>query len=214
MHHIDNDIVDLKTPEAFGKAANTRFIERVLNPEEQRLLYNSDHPDTIVWALWAAKETAFKAVNKSAPDITSAPRRYPVRFDSEKTSGILSGIVDTPHGIVPVKTFITKAYVHCIGTTGPAISLESILYGMDEIHPEIIPGAASISDQESLSVRRLAKKHMASCLRLKEQDIQIIRHKTKNRIHPPKVYIKGHAENIDISLSHDGWFIAYSFLTD
>lgn len=225
LSHVGNDIVDLKTPEAIGKSADTRFIERVLTPCEQRMIHHSEHPDTLVWALWAAKETAFKAISKSAPDVTSAPRRYPVRylvrslvkFDSDKISSTLCGVVDTPRGNVPVKTFITEEYVHCIGIAGSANSLESIAYGMDRISMDktntgIIPGSESISEQESLAVRRLAKKDIASYLQLKEQDIQIIRHKTQNRLNPPMVYSKGKMNNMEISLSHDGRFAAYAFI--
>ena len=221
MIHVGNDIVDLKTPEAMGKSEDIRFIKRVLTPYEQQMVQHSEHPDTLIWALWAAKETAFKAISKSAPDVSSAPRRYPVqnlvKFDSDKISSTLCGVVDSPHGSVTVKAFITEEYVHCIGVAGSANSLESIAYGMDRISMDktntgIIPGSESISKQESLAVRRLAKKDIASYLQLKEQDIQIIRHKTQNRLNPPKVYTKGKTKNMEISLSHDGRFAAYAFI--
>jgi phosphopantetheinyl transferase (holo-ACP synthase) len=224
---VGNDIVDLKTPEAMGKSADTRFINRVLTPCEQRMIRHSEHPDTLVWALWAAKETAFKAIRKSSPDVTSAPRRYPVRylvrylvkFNSDKISSSLYGVVDTLHGNVPVKMFITEEYVHCIGIAGPANRLESITYGMDRIRMDqrntrIMPGSESVSKQESAAVRRLAKKDIASSLQLKEQDIQIVRHKTHNRLNPPMVYAKGRMKNMEISLSHDGRFAAYAYLAD
>jgi phosphopantetheinyl transferase (holo-ACP synthase) len=218
---VGNDIVDLKTTEAMGKSADTRFTKRVLTPYEQRMIHHSEHPDTLVWALWAAKETAFKAISKSAPDVTSAPRRYPVKylmqFDSCRISSTLYGVVVTPCGSVPVKTFITEEYLHCIGIAGSANRLESITYGMDRISMDktntgIIPGSESISEQESLAVRRLAKKNIASYLQLKEQDIQIIRHKTQNRLNPPMVYANGKTNNMEISLSHDGRFAAYAFI--
>jgi len=214
LRHVGNDIVDLKTPEAMGKAADIRFVHRVLNPHEQRLVFNSGHPDTLLWALWAAKECAYKAVSKSAPDVSSAPRRYPVILDLEKIINSATGIVMTPHGIVPVKIFFNEEYVHCIGIDGPSNSLKSIVYGMDKISPEKIPEADSISEKESLTARKLAKKHIASCLQIKEQDIQIIRQKNHSGIYPPMIYAKGKMKNMEISLSHDGRFAAYAFWAD
>ncbi len=213
LSHIGNDIVDLKTPEAIGKATNQRFIQRVLNLYEQQAVFNSDHPDSLLWALWAAKESAYKAVSKSNPNVSSAPGRYPVILGPEKTINSATGRVMTPNGIVPVKIDFHEDYVHCIGIFGPAKSLESIVYGSKTINPDI-SGAESISEKESSAVRKLAKKGIASCLQINEQDIQIIRHKKHNRINPPVVYAKGRAKKMDVSLSHDGRFAAYAFLAD
>ncbi len=208
---MGNDIVDLKAPEAMGKAADIRFVQRVLNPDEQQSVLNSGHPDSFLWAFWAAKESAYKAVSKIYSDVSSAPRRYPVILDSVKINNIATGIVNTPHGAVPVKIFFNEEYVHCIGIIGDALSLKDIVYDTERINPEKIPGADSISEKESLFTRNLAKKNIASCLQIKEQDIQIIRHKNLNRINPPMIYVKGKKQNIDISLSHDGGFAAYAF---
>jgi len=215
LHHIGNDIVDLKTPEALGKAADTRFIERVLNPEEQRLVYNSDHPDTIVWALWAAKETAFKAVSKSHPNASSAPGRYPVILDPERINDSGTGMVMTQNGRVQVKIDFHDDYVHCIGIFSIAENLESIISRIGKINTDTSTAANdSISEKESSAVRRLAKKGIASWLQLNEQDIQIIRYNKDNRLYPPMVYAKGKATNMEISLSHDGRFAACAFFAN
>ncbi len=215
MSHIGNDIVDLNTPEAIGKSADTRFVRRVFNAHEQQAVFSSHHPDTLLWTLWAAKETAYKAVSKSEPDVSSAPGRYPVILDWEMIiDSSATGMVMSPQGVVQVKFDVHEDYVHCIGIFGPADNLESITFGMDEINPEDISIGNSISDKESAAVRILAKKGIASCLQLKEQDIKIIRHKTQNRINPPMVVVKGNAKNMEISLSHDGRFAAYAFLAD
>jgi len=215
LNHIGNDIVDLKTPEAKGKAADTRFIKRVLNLNEQRLVCNSDHPDTLVWALWAAKESAYKAASKSDPDVSSAPGRYPVILDSGAISHSVTGLVGTPLGSVPIKINFHDDYVHCIGIYGPANYLKSIISGISQINSGTIPDKAeSISENESSAVRRLAKMEIASYLYLKKQDIDIIRYKIKNKLTPPIVSAKGKTKNMEISLSHDGRFAAYAFLAD
>lgn len=210
MSHVGNDIVDLKAPEAMGKSEDIRFIKRVLTPCEQRMLHHSEHPDTLVWALWAAKETAFKAVSKSYPNISSAPGRYPVILDSKKSSHSSKGEVMTPNGSVEIRIDLHEDYIHCIGIFSLADNLDSIVSGIGEIDTNTLAGQMdSISEKESFAVRRLAKKGIASCLHVNEQDIQIIRHK---KAHPPTVLAKGKMKNMEISLSHDGRFAAYAFL--
>ena len=64
---IGNDVVDLRSDEAMGKAADQRFVRRVCAPAEQALL--ADLPTaaatTLLWQLWSAKEAAFKAAHKA-----------------------------------------------------------------------------------------------------------------------------------------------------
>ncbi|MBC2717323.1 MAG: 4'-phosphopantetheinyl transferase superfamily protein [Desulfobacteraceae bacterium] len=211
MIHVGNDIVDLKTPEAMGKATDIRFMQRVLNSDEQQVVLNSDHADSFLWAFWAAKESAYKAVSKSYPDVSSAPRRYPVRFDSGKVSSTLSGIVKTPHGTVPVKIFFNEDYVHCIGIDKCSEDLEKVVFGLKEIEPDTQPGSYSLPERESIMVRRLSKERIASLLGRNSNDIHIMRNKCSSGQGPPTVYYRGEKDNIDISLSHDGRFAAYAF---
>lgn len=219
MSHVGNDIVDLKTPEAMGKSSDIRFVQRILNPDEQKAVLSSDHADRFLWAFWAAKECAYKAVSKSFPEVSSAPRRYSVGFevgfevglDSEKVSGVLSGIVNTPHGIVPVRVDFHEDYVHCIGIDQCSDDLEKIVFGLKEIEPDKQPGSYSLSEHESIMVRRLAKERIVSLFGREPDDIHIRRNKTSNGQGPPTVYYRGKKDNIDISLSHDGRFAAYAF---
>lgn len=59
---LGNDIVDLR----IDADIHPRFLERVLHPDE-RLLYPGIAEDPLlVWTLWAAKESAFKAFRQSS----------------------------------------------------------------------------------------------------------------------------------------------------
>lgn len=211
MNFIGNDIVDLKTPEAMGKSADIRFVRRVLNASEQRLVFASDHPDLFLWALWAAKEAAFKAVSKAYPDVSSAPRRYLVAMDSKKIRDFVKGRVMTPCGSVRIKIDFHKNYVHCIAVLGAAENLEFIDYHIEEADANAPTEAGSVSKKESFTVRRLAIKNIAKSLRMNAQDIRIIRHQTGNKTHPPVVYVNGKRQGIALSLSHDGRFAACAF---
>ena len=118
MNPVGNDVVDLKAVGNVGKSGDTRFMRRVFTPDEQQAIYRSAHPDKLLWAFWAAKETAYKAAAKTDPDITSAPGRYPVFLDLEYGTGAMRGNVSTPGGPVAVKIRFHEEYVHCVGLGG------------------------------------------------------------------------------------------------
>ena len=207
----------MKTAEARGKANDTRFMRKILTTDEQQAVLNSDHPDGFLWAFWAAKETAYKAISKAHPDVTSAPRRYPVILDSKKVTNPLTGEVITPHGIVPIKITFHEDYVHCLGMAGRFQDLrnrdlDDIVFGSEEINPGEEPDSYSLSERESIMVRTVAKERIASCLVRNPDEIHIMRNKSSEKQGPPMVYFKGRKDNIDISLSHDGRFVAYAFM--
>lgn len=58
---LGNDIVDLK----IDSEIHPRFLERILHPEERTLYSGIEHDPWLIWTLWAAKESAFKAFRQS-----------------------------------------------------------------------------------------------------------------------------------------------------
>jgi len=78
---VGNDIVDLKEPDNCGKSGDERFIRRVFTPEERDRIVGAACPDQLLWAFWAAKEAAYKAVSRDNSSICSTPRRYSVILD-------------------------------------------------------------------------------------------------------------------------------------
>jgi phosphopantetheinyl transferase (holo-ACP synthase) len=183
-----------------------------LNHDEQQVVFVSARPDSILWALWAAKETAYKAVSKSIPDITSAPRYYPVTLDCGNRDAEAFGAVYTPVGVVPVKIFFHSDYVHCIGGTGCSRNLGEILCGLGEIGSDEEFFSYSLSERESLTARKLLKKRIASCLGQNPDDIHVLYENDSRGQGSPKVCFKGQKAPMDISLSHDGRYAAYAFL--
>jgi hypothetical protein len=214
LAHVGNDIVDLQTPEAIGKAGDSKFIQRVLRRDEQEFVFNSECPDSLLWTFWAAKETAYKAISKTYPDVSSAPRRYPVTLHDGGDLNSLFGGVDTPKGSVAVNISIYEDYIHCIGITDQGTGLDRIVWGAQKIDSDKKMETASLSARESAMARRLAKERIAECLNLNLDDIHILRNQFPCGNGPPFVYIKGKEGNIDLSLSHDGRFAAFAFLMD
>ena len=56
-----------------------------------------------------------------------------------------------------------------------------------------------------------AKKKIASHFQYNENKIDIIRSDTKSGNEPPIVYYDNKVTSIDLSLSHDGRYVAYAF---
>lgn len=200
-----------------GKSLNTRFINRVFTPDEQRQIVGSPDPETALWALWTGKETAYKIISKRY-SVSSSPRLYEVRLsrtdrperpDSCFSEGkALSGFVDTPHGACYIQVIITHDYVHCIGNSVSSEAMDSVIWRVDRIDPA--PGDKP--DFESTAVRKALKKHLSASCNKSTEDIEIRRAKGPRGLGPPFAYINGRQSDIDISLSHDGRFTAYAFV--
>ena len=206
--------MDLSDPQARGKSRDTRFIDRVFSEDERQQILNCSEPDFLLWSLWAGKETAYKAVRKSYSEAISVPRRYGVKLN-DPDDGIIrkvpfiSGIVETPYDPVSIRIFINEDYVHCIGITGELEAINSATRGVHKTSQG--NGFHFSTDSPSLKVRQLAKKAISSYLDQDIENIDIRRFRGSCGLGPPTVFIKGKAEMVDISLSHDGNFIAYAF---
>jgi hypothetical protein len=210
---IGNDIVDLSDPQGLGKSRDTRFINRVFSADEKQQILNCSEPDLLLWSLWAGKETAYKAVRKSHFEAISVPRRYGVKLNNTygiiRKAPFISGAVETPYDPVSIRIFINENYVHCIGITGKSEAFNSVIRGVLQISRG--NDFHFSTDSPSSKVRQLAKKAISSYLDQDIEDIDIRRFKGYRGLEPPTVSIKGEARMIDISLSHDGNFVAYAF---
>jgi phosphopantetheinyl transferase (holo-ACP synthase) len=200
-----------------GKSGNLRFINRVFTHNEKKLIFKSANPNAVLWALWAGKETAYKIVKKTHPTAPGVPSFYEVRMvleeghdATEVTSANepISSIVDTPCGRIHCRYFITRDYVHCIGSVDLPEVLDSIIWQVSRINP------VSMMSQhyESICVRDALKRHLSVYLDESPEDIDTRRVKDSNGLGPPFVYVNDRKTNIDVSLSHDGRFAAYAFI--
>lgn len=221
MRRVGNDIVDLLHPDALGKSKNIRFLERVFLPEEESLLQADRQPDAMLWALWTGKEAAYKAIQKDQGNIVSQPRLYKVQFDRTEalTAKIelpvtlmsgerrLFGTVTTPVGDVFLETLITPLYVHSIAASFSPASEIPIVSQVKRM-PCDNPSPA----YESSYVRAAAQEHLAQYLPdCSPQDIEIRRARGPRGLASPVIFVRGQVADIDISLSHEGAYVAYAF---
>lgn len=199
------------------KSRNLRFVNRVFTTSEQRQIFNSANPDTIIWVIWAGKETAYKIVSKCYSSASFTPRFYEVSLNSTDKLGnsdkfsaresSISGAVDTPYGQIYIRIFVACDYVHCVGATAPLETTDAVVWHVDRISPDSEVSPA----YESMFVRDTLKKHLSAYVDGSPEDMKILREKGTNGLNPPYVYLNGRRDEIDISLSHDGAFTAYAF---
>ena len=161
-----------------------------------------------MWALWAAKETAYKVVRKMNPLVASTPRLYPVVLSLGDQGPARPGVVCTPHGPVVIRVSVDADYVHCIGSTTPDM-LDHILWSVERLSPAEEGGDYAPSP----AVRRLAGRRLAALLHVPAADIAIRRCQDIHGWGPPRPYLKGNPAPFDLSFSDDGAFVAYAMIS-
>lgn len=179
-------------------------MDRVFTPGERRMIQAGSDPDRVLWTLWAAKETGYKAVRRFCPAISSAPRRYEVQLSYHVGDIPESGTVHTPCGPVSARFCITGDYVHCIGAAADG-NVDAIIWEIREM-----PQARSGID-ESVFVREMAKGGIAAWLGEMSETIEIVRPEEDRGLTPPLVKIRGNTLPVNFSMSHDGRFAACAF---
>jgi phosphopantetheinyl transferase (holo-ACP synthase) len=208
LPHIGNDIVDWREPLNAGKSQDSRFLKKILTAAEIEVVQNAKNPDAVLWSLWSCKETAYKVIKKKCIDTAFLPCRWTVILRKSEAT-CQDGEVKIPDAAaVYVRLFSHFRYVHCVGADHPA-DLDRLVCKV-----EVLPEKENEKRIDpSLFARKCLALSIADFFRLNLSDIKINRVQDKGELQPPHVYIGGKKSDIDISLSHDGQFVAYAFLS-
>lgn len=225
---IGNDLVDLRARESAGKSRDARFVARVFTAREAELIAGSSHPDAALWALWAAKEAAYKVAKKLSPDVIFAHSRYEVIPDVGALAGgtgagsvlltgrvRLQGLDGLDGASFPIEWRLSPTFVHCVAMDagGDFRSLRTAISARSELdrgtaaydptereRASLLPARSA----ESFAVRRLARA-LAAEAGLGE--VEIVRERNGSVFGPPRLYARGSVAPLagwDITLSHDG----------
>jgi phosphopantetheinyl transferase (holo-ACP synthase) len=200
--------VDLRKPANAGKSRDSRFLKKILTSAEIDFVQNAENHDTTLWSLWACKETAYKVIKKSCVDAAFLPRQWKIILKNPESACSDGEVKITDAETVYIRLFSHSRYVHCVGADSPA-DLDRLVCKV-----EALPEKENEKRIDpSLFVRKCLALSIADFFRLNLSDIKINRVQDKSELQPPHVYIAGKKSDIDISISHDGQFVAYAFLS-
>lgn len=232
---IGNDVVDLTAPRAAATPTNRRFLERVFTELERERINCAHRPDLEVWLGWAAKESAYKVVSKLRGEVpVFVHRAFEVRWYDEGLARPRLGSVLYEGDIFPVQGAVDpeERFVHVFGASPRASPAEAT-----DLPPGIRwtvaridrPGAPWLGSFEELSgrltererdavhsvlsaaVRIGAKEEASKLLGLASDRVEIVCRPGRFGRRPPSVLVDGMPAKIDVSLSHDGPWIAWAF---
>ena len=231
------DVVDLGNPRTSGKASDDRFVQRVCSTDEADNLRADQDPELDLWCRWAAKEAAFKVVSK----VRGAPpsfvhRAFETDWHDEAIAPedgmealVRSGYVHYDGAHVPVVVRRSGAALHsvafCVGLEGglirrrvaeleaPGERWSSPLEELESLFTERELDA--IHSYASAAVRLAARGDLAGSLGISEDRLEIVCPPGPTGLRPPHVLLDGEpTRRADVSLSHDGPWIAWAIWVD
>ena len=190
---LGNDVVDLDDPP--NRVVHPRYAARVCGPEEAARVHKSPEPRAALWTLFAAKEAAYKAAMKlpGGPSLFE-PRRYFVEPD------LRSVRLDRRHFSLRVETH--ASWIHAVAWTGPVCPHAAL---------QAVPDVSDPGAEARLLLRRELSRGLACPL----QCLDVVRPPRPGSwdgFGPPRLYVRGEPAPVDVSLSHDGRFVACAFL--
>ena len=186
---IGNDLIDLQDPACKDKFANPRFLKRICQEEECRVISQSINPHLMLWTLWACKEAAYKALSKQEPIPFIPPHWICEQIDEKHwccsyqgKQTIIRMVLDSPD------------YLHAIGVVEG--DKKAFRFIVDRVF--VMP----LGTSESSYVRQQAQ------ILLTQQgypDCTIVREFQDGKLLPPQIMVEGkRLLECDVSLSHDG----------
>jgi phosphopantetheine--protein transferase-like protein len=203
LPYVGNDVVDLKEPANAGKSRDSRFLKKILTDAEIKFVGNAENREAALWSLWACKEAACKVIKKSSPDTAFIPRRWQTVIENTQSEYSDGEVIIPEKGKVFTRLFVNSEYVHCIGADTLPV-LDKLIWNV-----ESLPEEEGINP--SLFLRHCLGHNLAQYFSLNFHQIKIIRKREKGELQPPRVYVDGRKTEIDVSLSHDGRFVAYAY---
>ncbi len=191
---VGNDVVDLADPEARLDGLHPRFEERVFRAAERDLLAASRSRHALHWALWAAKESAYKALKRLEPATVWSPKEFEVQLSSlppAGAAGVAAGRVRHRGHLLDLEVHLDGASVHAVARIGDAAGVE-VLWKVQPTQGD--PG---------LAVRQLATAAIGSALGLDPAGLRITGR-------PPVATSPGGRLAVGVSLSHHGRFVGFA----
>jgi hypothetical protein len=191
---VGNDVVDLADPETRLSGLHPRFDERVFCAVERDVLEASRSRHVLHWAFWAAKESAYKALKRLAPEAVFSPKEFEVELSPLPTTG---------EGGVAVGRVFHRGDVFELEVRLDGASVHAVAKSKDEAGARVLWKVERALGDPSVAVRRLAASAIGSALGLDPAGLRIVRR-------PPVATHRDRRLEADVSLSHHGRFVAFA----
>lgn len=208
MNYTGNDIISLRSDVNIKSFSNPKFITKVLNKSE---LSSADKTNLSFTAplCWAVKESCYKVLIKKGLEKSFSPHCFNINLHEPDQKNALMKHTFQPR-------FIRGITVIAYGIT---------LYSMVELSGDRIHAISSLKYENLAKIRYGIKKTEEHDVQSEDAGQFLISaiatetgkntrdlHLMKNDRNIPYLTEKGLPLNIDVSLSHDGDFIAYAYL--
>jgi hypothetical protein len=202
---VGNDVVDLADAESRREGLHPRWGERVFTASERAALDASPPSEQhrLHWALWAAKESAFKARKRNHPEAAFSPRELVVELSPlPPGDGIAAGRVVHRGDVFTVEVRLEGTCLHAVATSANATG-QRIPPAGGTTDGLAVKAVAAAGEDPSRDVRRLAAAALGSALHFDPRQLRITGR-------PPVVLHRGRGLDVILSLSHHGRFVAFA----
>ncbi|HYN02780.1 MAG TPA: 4'-phosphopantetheinyl transferase superfamily protein [Vicinamibacteria bacterium] len=189
---VGNDVVDLADPDTRLGGLHSRWGERVFCAPECEALEASPSRHLLHWALWAAKESAYKARKRLEPETVFSPKEFEVELSPlPAAEGVAVGRVCHRGEVFELEVHLDGASVHAVATSA------------DEGGTRVLWKVESALGNPGVAARRLAASSISSALGLDPDELRIVGR-------PPVAICRDRRVEVGVSLSHHGRFVAFA----
>jgi phosphopantetheinyl transferase (holo-ACP synthase) len=228
---VGNDVVDLEDPRTEGRATDDRFLGRVFDPDEQAAILRATDVDLELWCRWAAKEAGYKVVSKllgePPPFVHHTFKVQWATSDEGADAGaVREGFVSHQGLEARVSVHPCPGGVHAVGPGAPGgvpegVALQPRVALLDdpdapwageqeELETRLTEAEReAVYSRQSAAVRLGARADLARALDVEERRLEIVCAPGPSGRRPPMVLLDGEQAPADVSLSHDGRWLAW-----
>jgi phosphopantetheinyl transferase (holo-ACP synthase) len=199
---IGNDVVDLDDEEAQLHALHPRFDERVFGTVELEAIRASGEPHRLRWLLWAAKESAYKLLRRTLPDLGLSPRAFAVRLSAPGTGAFAVAAASPTAATVEARGHVVHVDHECGGSFVHAVASYRGV-------PPTLAKVEMLSEREREpgdAARRLAIDAIANLLCMDARELVV---DLDGRM--PVLLRSGRPLPGTLSLSHHGRYVGFAW---
>jgi len=198
---VGNDVVDLTDPAIADHHLRERFVSRVCALEERARVTTAFD----LWALFAAKEAAYKALVKIGQSPGFAHREIRVASD-------LRAVCWRDHEFA-LSVTADERHVHAIAWSRRSLPpLARVARTPDPCADRLGQSSPSVALSAGAAARELLCEIVAAATGYRVDELEVVRdpvHGAWDGFGPPRVEHRGSSVmGADVSLSHDGPFVA------